>query len=86
MSYINQTRKLAEEYRARVSTGKTSPAEAANQVQTIRNQILEAQRIRTSDLGKAIAIKLKKIGLTLAESTEKYAQSSLGSRSQAYPL
>jgi hypothetical protein len=78
MSYINQTRKLAEEYRTRVSAGKISTAEAANQVQTIRNQILEAQRIRTSDLGKAIAVKLKKTGLTLTELTEKYAQSKFG--------
>lgn len=77
-SYIYQTRKLAQEYRTRVNSGTISPEEAAKQVQAIRNQILEAQRLRTSDIGKAIAVKLKKTGLTLAELTEKYAQSKFG--------
>jgi hypothetical protein len=75
MSYINQTKKLAEEYRANVNSGRLAADEAAKQVQGIRNQILEAQRLRTSDVGKAVAINLKKTGLTLSELTEKYAQS-----------
>ncbi len=74
MRYINQTKKLAQEYRASVISGAISPENAAKQVQTIRNQILEAQRLRTSDIGKAMAIKLKKTGLTFTELTEKYAQ------------
>lgn len=78
MSYINQTRKLAQEYRAKVISGVITADEAAKQVQGIRNQILEAQRLRTSDVGKAIAVKLKKTGLTLSELTEKYAQSKFG--------
>lgn len=78
MSYISQTKKLAQEYRAKVSSGAITAEEAANQVQRIRNQILEAQRLRTSDIGKAIAIKLKKTGLTLPELTERYAQSRFG--------
>lgn len=75
MRYINQTRELADEFRTRATSGAISPEEAAKQVQAVRNQILEAQRLRTSDIGKAIAINLKKTGLTLAELTEKYAQS-----------
>lgn len=78
LSYINQTRKLAAEYRARVRSGTITPVNAANEVHAIRNQILEAQRILTSDLGKAIAVNLKKTGLTLSELTEKYAQSKFG--------
>ncbi len=78
MSYINQTRKLAQEYRTKVASGTVSLEEAAKQVQAIRNQILEAQRLRTSDVGKAITIKLKKTGLTCAGLTEKYAQSKFG--------
>lgn len=78
MSYINQTRKLAQEYRAKVSSGAITAEEAAKQVQGIRNQILEAQRLRTSDVGKAIAVKLKKTGLTLSELTDKYAKSMFG--------
>jgi len=74
MSYINQIRKLAQEFRAKVISGAITADEAAKQVQEIRNQILETQRLRTSDIGKAIAVKLKKTGLTLSELTEKYAQ------------
>ncbi|TYK66128.1 hypothetical protein CWS31_007635 [Colwellia echini] len=78
MSYINQTKKVASEYRARVTSGAISAEEAAKQVQVIRNQILEAQRLRTSDLGKAKAINLKKTGLTLTDLTEKYSQNKYG--------
>ena len=66
VSYINHTRKLAEEYRAKVNSGGLAADEAAKQVQGIRNQILEAQRLRTSDVGKAVAITFK-TGLTLSE-------------------
>ncbi|GAA0371032.1 hypothetical protein GCM10009092_39200 [Bowmanella denitrificans] len=73
MSYISQTRELSREYRAKVSSGAITAEEAAKQVQGMRNQILEAQRLRTSDVGKAIAVKLKKTGLTLSELTDKYS-------------
>lgn len=78
MSYINQTRKLAQEYRIKVSSGLITLEEAVKQVQGIRNKILEAQRLRTSDVGKAIAENLKKKGLTLSELTDKYAQNIFG--------
>ncbi|WP_409425389.1 MULTISPECIES: hypothetical protein [unclassified Pseudoalteromonas] len=78
MSYVNQTKKVAIEYRARVTSGAISAEDAAKQVQVIRNQILEAQRLRTSDLGKAKAVSLKKTGLTLTDLTEKYSQNKYG--------
>lgn len=78
VSYISQTRKLAQEYRAKVTAGVISAEEAAKQVQEIRNQILEAQRLRTSDIGRAKASSLKKTGLSLSELTEKYAQGRFG--------
>ena len=78
MSYVNQTKKVATEYRARVTSGAISAEDAAKQVQVIRNQILEAQRLRTSDLGKAKAVSLKKTGLTLTDLTEKYSQNKYG--------
>lgn len=58
-SYIRQTKELAGEYRARVVSGALSPEDAAKQVQMIRNEILEAQRLRTSDIGRAKAVNLK---------------------------
>lgn len=78
MSYINQARKLAQEYRAKVSSGAITADEAAKQVQAIRNEILETQRLRTSDIGRMKVINLKKTGLTLSELTEKYAHSKFG--------
>lgn len=73
-SYISQTRKLSQEYRARVSAGSISAEDAAKEVQSIRNEILEAQRLRSSDIGRAKAISLKKTGLTLDDLTTKYAK------------
>ncbi len=77
-SYIEQTRKLSQEYRARVASGALSPQEAATQVQSIRNEILEVQRLRSSDIGQAKAIQLKKVGLSLEALTEKYAKDKFG--------
>ncbi len=77
-SYIEQTRRLSQEYRARVASGALSPQEAATQVQSIRNEILEVQRLRSSDIGRAKAIQLKKVGLSLDALTEKYAKDKFG--------
>lgn len=77
-SYIEQTQKLSAEYRAKVKTGALSAESAAQQVQAIRNQILEAQRLRSSDIGKAKAVNLKSTGVTLETLTEKYAQAKFG--------
>ena len=76
--YIDQTRKLSIEFKARVLSGEISHADAAKQVQGIRNEILEAQRLQTSDIGRAKAIKLKKSGLTFSSLTEKYSQIKFG--------
>lgn len=73
-SYINQTRKLSQEYRTRVSSGVISSEEAAKQVQAIRNEILEAQRLRSSDISRAKAINLKRTGRTLDDLIEKYSK------------
>lgn len=73
MSYIKQTKKLSEEYRLKVKSGALTASEAAKQVQEMRNHILEAQRLKTSDIGKSVAVKLKQSGLTLSELTDKYA-------------
>ena len=73
-SYLNQTRKLAQEYRTKVQMGNLSAEDAAKQVQALRNEILEAHRLRSSDIGRAKAISLKKTGLTLEELANKYAR------------
>ncbi len=73
LSYINQTRNLAQEYRARVASGALSVEEAARQAQSIRNQILDAERLRSSDLGEAKTIKYKQEGLSFEHLTKKYS-------------
>lgn len=78
MNYINQTRKLAQEYRERVAAGTITAEDAAKQVQVLRNDILEAQRLRTSDLGRAKAVNIKNTGLTLNYLTEKYSIGKFG--------
>ncbi len=78
MEYIRQTKKLSKEYRAKVNAGSMTVREAARQAQEIRNQILDTQRLRSSDIGRAVAENLKKRGKTLPELMEKYAQEKFG--------
>lgn len=73
-SYIRQTMQLSQEYRAKVRAGTLSAEEAARQVQSIRNEILAAQRLQSSDIGRAKAVSLKKAGLTLEDLLDKYAR------------
>ncbi len=77
-SYINQTRRLAQEFRARVNSGSITAEQAARQVQSIRNEILEAHRLRSSDIGRAKAIGLKTSGLTLDDLVTRYANKMYG--------
>lgn len=77
-SYINQTLKLSQEYRANVKSGSMTAGQAAEQVHVIRNEILEAQRLRSSDIGKAKAISLKRTGITFEDLTAKYAKLKFG--------
>lgn len=77
-SYIRQTKELTHAYRSKVASGALSAEEAAKQVQMIRNEILEAQRLRTSDIGRAMAVNLKNSGPTLTELAEKYAKNKFG--------
>lgn len=63
IGYINQAKMLAQEYRKKVTSGAMQPKEAALQVYELRNQIMEAQRLRTSDIGRAKAVHLKHAGL-----------------------
>jgi len=77
-SYISQTQLLAQEYRKKVLSSKITAKDAANQVHQIRNEILEAQRLRSSDIGRAKAISLKKTGLTMDDLAAKYSKKKFG--------
>lgn len=84
-NYIQQTQRLSREYRAMVAAGTVPPEAAAQQVHALRNQILAAQRLQSSDIGLAKAVGLKKEGLTLLELTEKYARSRFGVAFESLP-
>jgi len=72
-AYIEKTQAFSSEvltaYRAGSLTAKQA-AEAANQM---RNEVMEAARARSSDLGRAKAKALKAEGLDLADLAEKYS-------------
>jgi hypothetical protein len=57
-----------------VAEGRLSPGQAAEEAHALRNQIMEASRIRSSDLGKAVAEQMKATGRSLAELREAYAR------------
>lgn len=76
--YISQTRKLSAEYRAKVASGAISAEAAAKTINTIRNEILESSRLRSSDIGRSAAVDLKKTGLTFTDLVTKYAKQRYG--------
>lgn len=73
LDYINQTAKFSKELRDNVKKKLITPSAAAQQAQTMRNQIMAAMRGSTSDFGLALARLLKKEGKTLAQLEAKYA-------------
>ena len=73
MEYQAMTRKAAQDLLAAVQRGEMTPAQAAEQAQTLRNSAMEMMRARTSPTMLAYAKSLKEQGKTLAELCEKYA-------------
>jgi uncharacterized protein VirK/YbjX len=76
--YIEQTKKFSQELKEKVSTKKLTPQKAAQQAQSMRNTILEAQRTKSSSLGLSIAKFMKKEGKTLAQLEIRYAEKLYG--------
>jgi hypothetical protein len=72
--YIATIEKFANETLAAVNSGELTPKAAERIVQTMRNEIMEWARFRSSDIGRAYAQSLKAAGLTLEQLHEKYAQ------------
>ncbi len=72
--YIQKTQEMSRELRARHASGELSARRAAEMAQELRNEIMEAARARTSDMGRAGARQLKAKGLALDDLIDKYAQ------------
>lgn len=72
--YIRETRRFAELLRQEVAQGRLSPAQAAQQATDLRNSIMEAARLRSSDIGRSRAQTLKASGRTLSDLQQHYAR------------
>lgn len=64
----------SNEYRNLIQAGKMTARDAAEQASLLRNNIMDLTRLRSSPVGRAYAMKLKRYGRSMAELTEKYAQ------------
>ncbi len=72
--YIEEVRRYSQQILAEVHAGRLSPSDAARQANEVRNEIMEAARLKSSDIGRAKAEALKKVGKSLEELQEHYAK------------
>lgn len=75
--YVKQISEMSTSLRAAVQSGKISPARGAQLANQMRNEIMEMQRSRDLDLGRALAKGMKTKGVTLEESITR-AMKKLG--------
>ena len=73
-NYLQQTKEVAEEILASFMRGEMNEREAANAAYNLRNGIMEAARLRTSDIGRALAEARKLNPEPLSFYEEKYAK------------
>ena len=76
--YLARARAFQLKLEAAVRNGEMTAKEAARRANRMRNALLEITRLKSSDIGRAIAESLKKTGLTLVEAQEKYALKRFG--------
>lgn len=72
--YIRETEFIAKTIREEVTAGRLTALEGAQEANKIRNSIMDAARLSSSDLGRAQAEALKATGKTLQELEEYYAR------------
>ncbi|WP_341678401.1 hypothetical protein [Niveibacterium sp. SC-1] len=71
--YAHDIQAVSREFTNAVLSDRLSAKAAAEQVNALRNQIMDLARLQSSPLGRAYAAKLKQRGLSLGELAEKYA-------------
>lgn len=71
--YVAEAERAARELLEQVRAGAKSAQQAALEANTMRNALLDAARLRTSDIGRAGAEALKATGKTLTELETWYA-------------
>jgi hypothetical protein len=73
-NYVAEARKFSEEIVAEVKANVLTPKQGAERANQMRNTLLDAGRLKSSDVGTALAEAEKATGLALSELMEKYAQ------------
>ena len=73
-NYVAQVRKFAEEIVSEVKAGSLTARQGAERAHLMRNNLLEAARLKSSDVGRAAAEAEKSTGLTIAQLMETYAK------------
>jgi hypothetical protein len=73
-NYVAQATQFAEETVALVNSGALTPRQGAERAHAMRNSLLDAGRLKSSDIGRAAAELEKATGLTLEQLTTKYAK------------
>ena len=76
--YLKRADLFAQKLVFAVKNGNVTAKEAAQRANDMRNSLLDVARLKSSDIGRAIAESLKATGLTLAEAQEKYALKRFG--------
>ena len=74
LDYISKAEDAARELLQAVEEGTLSAAEAASQARAMRNGLLDAARIHSSDIGRAAAEAEKATGLSMDALLSKYSQ------------
>ncbi len=77
-NYLAEAKRFSQDLLDQVKSGRLTPEAAAARASEMRNSLMEAMRIRSSDIGRAVAELEKATGKTLAELMEKYAQKLYG--------
>lgn len=81
-NYFREIRKMSASIEQRVlkplGNERLSPMEGAAEANRLRNEIMKAARLKSSDIGAAWARKIKKEDRTLPQLQERYAQEQFG--------
>jgi hypothetical protein len=71
--YIKQIAQMSQTILLNVKSGRITAADGATIANGLRNDILDASRVKSTDIGRAFAEALKKEGKTLPQLLETYA-------------
>lgn len=78
LEYLTRAKAFSEKLVTAVKNGNMTAGEAARRAHSMRESLLKVARLKSSDVGRAIAESLKATGLTLVEAQEKYALKRFG--------